>query len=199
MDFIISIAIFASSLIFSITKGMSILIPMLVGMISFSVTALHRGYHVQSVIKMILKGMKKSIALMPIFALIGIITAVWRASCTIPFFVYYGTKLMNPNYFILFAFLMSCIVSFALGTSFGTVGTIGVVIIVLAKGGGVNVSAAAGAIVSGAFFGDRCSPTSSSANLVASVTSTDLYNNIKNMMLTGIIPFIIASVIYLVL
>lgn len=199
MDFLISVAIFSLSLIFSLTKGIPILISMVIGMISFSLTALHRGYDLKNVVNMILKGMKKSVSLMPIFALIGIITAVWRASGTIPFFVYYGTKLMNPNYFILFAFFMSCMVSFALGTSFGTVGTIGVVLIVLAKGGGVNVSAAAGAIVSGAFFGDRCSPTSSSANLVATVTNTYLYDNIKRMMLTGIIPFIVTSVIYLIL
>lgn len=199
MDFLIAVAIFILSLIISLLRGFSILIPMIIGMISFSVTALHRGYDIKNVVNMILKGMKKSVALMPIFALIGIITAVWRASGTIPFFVYYGTKLMNPNYFILFAFLLSCIVSFALGTSFGTVGTIGVVLIVLAKGGGVNASAAAGAIVSGAFFGDRCSPTSSSANLVATVTDTDLYDNIKRMMLTGIIPFIASSAIYLIL
>lgn len=199
MDFFISIAVFALSLIFSLINGFSILYPMIIGMISFSITAVHRGYAINKVINMILKGMKKSISLMPIFALIGIITAVWRASGTIPIFVYYGTKFMNPNYFILFAFLLSCVVSFALGTSFGTVGTIGVVLIVLAKGGGVNVSAAAGAIVSGAFFGDRCSPTSSSANLVATVTGTDLYDNVKNMMLTGILPFVATSAIYLIL
>lgn len=199
MDFLISVAIFTLSLIFSLIKNISILIPLIIGMISFSLTAIHRGYNIKSVVKMIFKGMKKSLALMPIFALIGIITAVWRASGTIPFFVYYGTKLMNPDYFILYAFLLSCLVSFALGTSFGTVGTIGVVLIVLAKGGGVNVSAAAGAIVSGAFFGDRCSPTSSSANLVAAVTGTYLYDNVKRMMITGLIPFISTILIYLFL
>ncbi len=196
MDFLISVSVFAASLIISLIKGISILVPMIIGMISFSAAAMNRGYNIKSVVTMILNGMKKALSLMPIFALIGIITAVWRASGTIPFFVYYGTKLMNPDYFILFAFLLSCIVSFALGTSFGTVGTIGVVLIVLAKGGGVNVNAAAGAIVSGAFFGDRCSPTSSSANLVAAITGTNLYSNIKKMMLTGIIPFIATLVIY---
>jgi NhaC family Na+:H+ antiporter len=199
MDFIIAVSVFIASLITSLIKGFSMLIPMIIGMISFSLSALYRGYHTEDVVTMILKGMKKSMSLMPIFALIGIITAVWRASGTIPFFVYYGTKLMNPNYFVLFAFFLSCMVSFALGTSFGTAGTIGVVLIVLAKGGGVNASLAAGAIVSGAFFGDRCSPTSSSANLVAAVTGTDLYDNVKRMMLTGFIPFVLTSLIYLVL
>lgn len=196
MDFLISVAIFTLSLIFSLIKNFSILIPLIIGMLSFSLTSIYKGYNIKSVITMILNGMKKSFALMPIFALIGIITAIWRASGTIPFLVYYGTKLMNPDYFILFAFLLSCLVSFSLGTSFGTAGTIGVVLIVLAKGGGVNTSVAAGAVISGAFFGDRCSPTSSSANLVATVTDTYLYDNVKRMMITGIIPFAASTLIY---
>jgi NhaC family Na+:H+ antiporter len=148
---------------------------------------------------MISKGMKKSLSLIPIFALIGIITALWRASGTIPFFVYYGTNAMNPDYFILFAFILSCFVSFVLGTSFGTAGTIGIVLIVLAKSGGVNIYVAAGAIISGAFFGDRCSPISSSANLIAMVTETDLYDNVKKMFITGALPFSAAVIVYLFL
>lgn len=199
MDFMISVFIFTVSLIFSLIKSVSILIPLIVGMLAFSITAFNRGYALKSIYMMILNGMKKALSLMPIFALIGIITAVWRASGTIPFLVYYGTELMNPDYFVLFAFLLSCLVSFALGTSFGTAGTIGVVLIVLAKGGGVNISVAAGAIISGAFFGDRCSPTSSSANLVAAITGTDLYDNVKRMFITGILPFAATVIIYFVL
>ena len=196
MDFILAIIIFTLSLIYSIINRISTIIPLLIGMISFSLTAFHRGYKFKSIIQMLLKGMKKSLSLMPIFALIGMITALWRASGTIPFFVYYGTKAMNPDYFILFAFLLSCFVSFALGTSFGTAGTIGIVLIVLAKSGGVNIYIAAGAIISGAFFGDRCSPVSSSANLVAIVTETDLYDNVKKILITGILPFIAAVIVY---
>lgn len=196
MDFLISVLLFTVSLILSFIKDISIILPLIIGMFSFSFTAFHRGYTIKSICKMIIKGMKKAFQLMPIFILIGIITATWRASGTIPFFVYYGTKLMNPHYFILFAFLLTCIVSFALGTSFGTVGTIGVVLIVLAKGGGVNTSVAAGAIISGALFGDRCSPTSSSANLVATITNTDLYGNIKRMFVTGAVPFLVTLIFY---
>ena len=196
MDFILAIIIFTLSLIYSIIKRIPTIIPLLIGMISFSITAFHRGYKFKSIIHMLLKGMKKSLSLMPIFALIGMITALWRASGTIPFFVYYGTKAMNPDYFILFTFLLSCFVSFALGTSFGTAGTIGIVLIVLAKSGGVNIYIAAGAIISGAFFGDRCSPVSSSANLVAIVTETDLYDNVKKMLITGTLPFIASVIVY---
>ena len=199
MDFIIAVIVFTISLIFSISKNISTIYPLIAGMFAFSFVAYNRGHSIKTIAIMLLKGMKKALSLMPIFALIGIITALWRASGTISFFVYYGTKFMNPDYFILFAFLLSCIVSFALGTSFGTVGTIGVVLIVLAKGGGVNIYAAAGAIVSGAFFGDRCSPTSSSANLVAIVTNTNLYDNVKNMFKTGFLPFVVTLIFYVIL
>lgn len=196
MDFLAAVAFFTLSLVFSISKNISTIWPLLLGMVSFSLVAFHRGHDLKSIVNMLLGGMKKALALMPIFALIGIITALWRAGGTISFFVYYGTRLMNPQYFILFAFFLTCLVSFALGTSFGTAGTIGVVLIVLAKGGGVNPMAAAGAIVSGAFFGDRCSPVSSSANLVATVTGTNLYTNVKNMFKTGFLPFLLTAAYY---
>lgn len=199
MDFLIAVIIFTLSLVLSISKGISTIYPLLIGMAAFSMVAYKRGHSLKNIAAMNIKGMKKALSLMPIFALIGMITALWRASGTISFFVYYGTKIMNPDFFILFAFLLTCVVSFALGTSFGTCGTIGVVLIVLAKSGGVNTYAAAGAIVSGAFFGDRCSPTSSSANLVAVVTDTDLYTNVKNMFITGLIPFVMTVGFYIFL
>ena len=199
MDFLFAIIIFTLSLIFSILNNISTIVPLLIGLLCFIATALHRGFKLKNVFKMMTTGIIKSLIVIRIFVLIGLITAIWRACGTIPFFVYYGTKIINPEYFILFAFLLSCIVSFTLGTSFGTVGTIGVVLIVLARGGDVNVSIAAGAIFSGAFFGDRCAPTSSSANLVASITDTNLYDNVKNMFSTAAIPFILTALIYLFL
>ena len=69
----------------------------------------------------------------------------------------------------------------------------------MAKGGNINVNIAAGAIIAGAYFGDRCSPMSSSANLVANLTNTNLYINIRNMFRTSIIPFILSIIIYFIL
>ena len=145
------------------------------------------------------EGGKKSFVVLQIFVLIGAITAVWMSSGTVPAIVYYGINLMNPNYFIVYAFLISSAVSFLLGTSVGTASTVGLALIVMAKGGGVNLNMASGAIIAGAFFGDRCSPMSSSANLVANLTATELYTNIKNMLKSSLIPFIISVILYIVL
>jgi NhaC family Na+:H+ antiporter len=199
MDFLLAITIFTISLIFSVLMHITTIIPLLIGLLCFIATALNRGFKLNQIFKMMSTGMFKSLVVVSILLLIGLITAIWRACGTIPFFVYYGTKVIIPQYFILFAFLLSCMVSFTLGTSFGTVGTIGVVLIVLAKGGDVNLNITAGAIFSGAFFGDRCAPTSSSANLVATITDTNLYDNIKNMFITAFIPFVLTILIYILL
>jgi len=199
MDVIMVLALFFVSLIYSIYQGIPLLYPLFLGLIYFIAISLHRGHMLKDLGKMIFLGSKKSLIVIKIFVLIGIITAVWRACGTVSFIVYYGIAFMSAQYFILFSFLLCCLVSFLLGTSFGTVGTIGVVLIVLAKSGSVDVNVAAGAIIAGAYFGDRCSPMSSSANLVAVLTNTDLYINIKYMIKTSILPFILSIIGYVFL
>lgn len=143
--------------------------------------------------------MARALVVTRIFMLIGLLTAAWRASGTIPFFVYYGISVINPRFFILFAFLLTCGVSSLLGSSLGTTGTIGLVLMVLARSGGVDVNVTAGAILAGAYWGDRCAPTSSSANLVAAITGTSLYPNIRNMLRSSLIPVLLSSFVYLYL
>lgn len=199
MDVMIALGSIFTLLMFSVYKGIKIFYPLFIGLVLFSAIAYKRGFTVKDLLGMILKGSKKSFAIINILLLIGAITAVWRASGTVAYVVYYGIKLMDPNYFILYAFLLSCLVSFLLGTSFGTVGTIGTILIVMVKGGDININLVAGAIIAGAYFGDRCSPMSSSANLVATLTDTELYTNIRNMFRTSVIPFGLCMIIYGVL
>ena len=143
-----------------------------------------------------LAGSRKSLIVIKIFVLIGVITAVWRSAGTISTIVYYGIAWMPGDYFLPGAFLLCSLVSFLLGTSFGTAGTIGVVLMVLAQSGHMDVSMAAGAIIAGAYFGDRSSPMSSSANLVAVLTGTNLYDNLKNMFRSAWIPFFLSTLAY---
>ena len=199
METIAVFVLFFASLLISLYHAVPILYPLLLGLGCFTVVALRRGYALSDLLSMMAGSSRKSLIVIKIFVLIGIITAVWRACGTISFIVYYGIMFMSAQYFILSAFLLSCMVSFLLGTSFGTVGTIGVVLIVLAKSGGVDINMAAGAIIAGAYFGDRCSPMSSSASLVAALTNTKLYVNITNMTKTSIIPFVLSVIAYLFL
>lgn len=199
MDIAAALIFIFFSLLFSVYRNINIVYPLFAGLMILMAVAMRRGFKIKDILHMAFRGGKKSFVVLRVFILIGAITAVWRASGTVAFIVYYGIELMNPSYFILYAFVLSCIVSFLLGTAFGTVGTIGVVMMILAKSGNVNINLAAGAIIAGAYFGDRCSPMSSSAVLIASITETELYKNIKNMMKTAIIPFILSIAAYAVL
>lgn len=91
-----------------------------------------------------------------IFVFVGMIIGTWMLSGTIPMLIYYGLKLLNPQLFLISAFVITVIVSVCTGTSFGSVGTVGLALIGVAQGLGVNLPAAAGAIISGAYFGDKC-------------------------------------------
>ncbi|WP_188398298.1 Na+/H+ antiporter NhaC family protein [Sporomusa sp. GT1] len=199
MDTIVVFILFFVALLVSLYNGVSILYPLLFGLVCFTLVAMRKGFTLPGLLAMMLNGSKKSLIVIRIFVLIGAITAVWRACGTISFIVYYGILFMNADYFIVSAFLLSCLVSFLLGTSFGTVGTIGVVLIVLAQSGNVDINMAAGAIIAGAYFGDRCSAMSSSANLVVALTHTKLYTNIANMTKTAVIPFALSIIGYLYL
>lgn len=199
MDVIIGVIISFILLIGGVLKGIFVGYPLFFSLLIFALISIKRGFSIKSILEMIYKGSRKSFIILRIFILIGVITSLWMASGTIPGIVYYGIRLISPNFFILSAFLITCLVSFLLGTSFGTVGTIGIAMFLMAKAGGVNLNAAAGAIIAGAYFGDRMSPVSSSANLVAHLTGTDLYQNIKNMLKTSWFPFLISTAIYLVI
>ena len=96
-------------------------------------------------------------------------------------------------------FLICCVFSYALGTCFGVAGTIGIIFVTMAKAGDVSALMTAGAVLSGGYFGDRCSPVSASASLTAFVTKTDLNTNVKLMAKTMIVPVAITSIMYAVL
>ena len=198
-DKLVILLLFFMSLLFSIYWGIPLLYPLLLGLICFTLSSLRSGFMLNDLIRMMLNGSKRSLIVIKIFVLIGAITAVWRACGTVSFIVYYGTAFINEQYFVLCVFLLCCLVSFLLGTSFGTVGTIGLILMVLAKSGNIDTNVVAGAIIAGAYFGDRCSPMSSSAALVATLTDTNLYINIKNMFKSSIIPLALSIIGYIYL
>ena len=165
-------------------------------LIFFSLLALKKGYALERVVESGYASGKKAFLVMKIFILVGIVSSIWIMSGTIPIVVYQGVKMMNPEYFYLSSFLITSVVAFLLGSSFGTAGTVGIAMIAIGKGLGADLSIVGGTVISGAYFGDRCSPVSSSASLVATLTETNLYTNIKNMFKTGTVPFILAGILY---
>lgn len=199
MDLTISFILFIAAMIGCLVKGITMVAALIVGLILFIGVAIRRGHKLSEVITMGIDGLKDALLVILVMFVIGFITGIWRTSGTIAFFVYYGIKLITPSMFLVITFVLCCLLSYALGTSFGVAGTVGVIFMTLARTGNVNEIITAGVIMSGIYFGDRNSPVSSSAILVAGITHTDIIDNVKLMVKTGIVPWTITLIIYGVL
>ena len=196
MDVIIGSAVFLAGVITSVVLDIVLLAPLSLGFLCYAAIARVRGFGRLEVAKMSAEGAKESLLVVLSLLAIGAVSASWRACGTIAIFVHYGLALITPHLFLLIAFLLCCVFSYALGTCFGTAGTIGIILVAIAEAGDVSVPMTAGAILSGGYFGDRFSPTSASANLTAFVTKTDLYDNIEAMVKTTGLPFLLTAGIY---
>ena len=168
-----------------------IITALIIGYFVFMLIGVRMGYSIPDIFRMSLNGLKTALTLMIILLLIGVLTGSWRSAGSIVTFIYYGIQLIKPRLFLVVTFVLTCLMSYALGTSFGVAGTAGVIFMALARSGGVDPTITAGVILSGIYFGDRTSPASSTAFTVASVTGTDLYTNVRNMLKTGLIPWLI--------
>lgn len=199
MGSIVAILLFSLSLIFCLLLKYSVIYALIVGYIIFVTYGLIKGHDLKVLIKKSFEGVLTVKNILLVFILIGMITALWRASGTIAFIVYMGSKLISPSILILLTFLLCSILSFLIGTSLGTAATIGVICVSIGKAMGINPYYLGGAVLSGIYFGDRCSPMSTSALFITELTKTDLYKNIKLMLKTSIIPFITSCLFYLFL
>lgn len=199
MGSIIAILLFSLSLITCLLLKFSVIYALVTGYIIFMNYGLIKRHNLIILIKKSFEGVLTVKNILLVFILIGMITALWRASGTIAFIVYMGSKLISPSILILLTFLLCSILSVLIGTSLGTAATMGVICASIGKTMGVNPYYVGGAVLSGIYFGDRCSPMSTSALLIAELTKTNLYTNIKLMIKTSIIPFIVTCLFYLLL
>ncbi|WP_102398706.1 Na+/H+ antiporter NhaC [Haloimpatiens massiliensis] len=141
----------------------------------------------------------KSMPATLILITVGILIGTWMFSGTIPMMIYYGIKIISPKYIIVTAFIVTAIISVFTGTSWGSVGTIGVAVIGIATALGVPLPVTAGAIVAGAYFGDKLSPLSDTTNLAPIAAGSELYDHIKHMLYTTVPAFVISLIIYTIL
>lgn len=199
MGSIIAILLFSLSLITCLLLKFSVVYALVTGYIIFIIYGLIKRHNLIILIKKSFEGVLTVKNILLVFILIGMITALWRASGTLAFIVYMGSKLISPSILILLTFLLCSILSVLIGTSLGTAATMGVICASIGKTMGVNPYYVGGAVLSGIYFGDRCSPMSTSALLIAELTKTNLYTNIKLMIKTSIIPFIVTCLFYLLL
>ena len=127
---------------------------------------------------------------------VGVLIGSWMASGTIPMVIYYGLKLISPKFFLVTACFVCSITALATGTSWGTIGTVGVAFIGIAMGLNIPLGMAAGAIVAGAYFGDKMSPFSDIPNLAAVTAGANLFDHIKHMMWSAVPGWLLSLIVY---
>jgi len=136
---------------------------------------------------------------MLILLLIGSLAGTWMISGVVPALIYYGLDMINPHLFLLAAVTVCCIVSVSTGSSWSTIATIGVALLGIGKAIGINDAVVAGAIISGAYFGDKISPLSDTTNLAPAMAGTDLFTHVRYMLYTTVPSLILTLVIFTVI
>ena len=182
-----------------IVYGVDPHIPMFVGTIGAALMALHLGYKWSAIEKSMLDGIYKALQSIIILAIIGILTGVWLDAGVVPTMIYYGLQILSPSIFYLGALLICSITALATGTSWGTMGTMGVALMGIGFGLGMNPAVTAGAIISGAYFGDKMSPLSDTTNLAPAMAGTDVMTHVKFMLPSTIVTYLAAAVFFLVM
>ena len=157
------------------------------------------GYKWKEVSESIINKISKAMPTLLILLAIGLIIGSWIVSGTIPMLVYYGVKLISPDYVYLMAFLVPVVFSTATGTSWGSVGTVGVVMMGVAHSYDANLAITAAAVIGGSAFGDKLSPLSDTTNIAAMATEIEVYDHIKSMLYTTVPAALVAIVIYTIL
>ena len=151
--------------------------------------------------KFILKGVSNSIAsttpAIIILLLIGSLAGTWLISGIVPTMIYYGLQILNPKIFLVAAAIICAIVSLASGSSWSTIATVGIALLGIGNALDISNGLIAGAIISGAYFGDKMSPLSDTTNLAPAMAGTDLFTHIRYMMYTTIPSFLISLLIFL--
>ncbi|AZS49710.1 hypothetical protein DM558_02465 [Entomomonas moraniae] len=195
---LIIIGLFGLSLLFCLLANLSILYALLIGYVLFFCYGLITKHGVKELLRLSVQGIYQIKVILIVLVLIGMITATWRASGTIAYITYTSSHLIIPSIFIFIVFLLNCVISILTGTSVGTAATMGIICMSLGNIMGINGVLVGGAILSGIYVGDRCSPVSTSALLISTLTKNNIYQNIRHMVRTSVVPFIVTCAIYLV-
>lgn len=163
------------------------------GIISFRL-----GYTWHEIEGSIVRSISSAMAAMLILLAIGSLSGTWLLSGIVPSMIYYGLKILNPTIFLFAACVVSGIVSLATGSSWSTVATVGIALLGIGKAMDIPEGVIAGAIISGAYFGDKMSPLSDTTNLAPAMAGTDLFTHIKYMVYTTVPTLIITLIIFFV-
>jgi NhaC family Na+:H+ antiporter len=170
--------------------------PILATTIVASIVAIRAGYKWEDIQDGIINGIKMSMQAVLILMIVGMLIGVWILAGVVPTMIFYGLKLLSPGIFLAATCLICAIVSLSTGSSWTTAGTVGVALIGVGIGLGMPLPMVAGAVVSGAYFGDKMSPLSDTTNLAPAMAGSELFEHIKHMIFTTGPSLLIALILY---
>lgn len=174
-------------------------IPLMIGTGAAAFVAWKFGSSWKDIQEMMFNGIKLAMPAILIIMLVGLTIGSWLGGGIIATMIYYGLQIISPTYFLVTITIICALVALVTGTSWGTMGTIGVAGMGIGISMGIPAAMIAGAVISGAYFGDKMSPLSDTTNLASGLTETDLFEHIKYMFYTTIPGLIIALIVYAIL
>ncbi|MHC5202417.1 Na+/H+ antiporter NhaC [Myroides sp. LJL119] len=176
--------------------GSNQFILLLAGLVAILV-GLYNKVSYEKIINKITKNVKDTARAIFILLLVGSLSGTWLLSGVIPTMIYYGLQLLNPDIFLPCCVIICSIISLATGSSWTTSATVGIALIGIGNTMGINPAISAGAIISGAYFGDKLSPLSDTTNLAAALAGTDLFTHIRYMMYTTVPTYIVTLLAFI--
>lgn len=174
-------------------------IPMLLGVLVASVVGLKCGFSWQNIQNGMVRGITNALPATIILIIVGIMIGVWILAGVVPTLIFYGLTILSPAIFLPATVIICALTSLATGTSWGTTGTIGVALMGVGAGLGFPLPLVAGAVLSGAYFGDKMSPLSDTTNMAPALAGTDLFTHIKHMSYTTGVAISLTLVIEIVI
>ena len=172
------------------------LLIVILGLLMFGLT---KGISFEAMQDRMIGGVATGMGAIYLFSAIGLLVSALMMSGAIPTLIYYGFDVLSPNMFYLSAFILASVIGVALGSGFTTCATVGVAFLGMTEAFNANPAMVAGAVVSGALFGDKMSPLSDTTSIAASIVGIDLFEHIKNMMHTTIPAWLISAVVFFML
>lgn len=176
--------------------GIGMLVPIVVGIAVAATIGKMLGYTWHDLEQSLADGVSKALPAVFILILIGMIIGTWISGGIIPTLIYYGLSIINPNLFLPLVCLITAFVSVILGSSFTSIATIGLAFMAIGEGMNMPLPIVAGAVISGAFFGDKLSPLSDTTNVAPAMVGESLFDHIRHMLWDTIPALLISAVIY---
>src|SRR5699024_6338342 len=171
-------------------------IPLIIGAIVAGGIAYFHGYSWSEIEDFMYRGIKLALPALIIILLVGLVIGSWVGGGIVATMIYYGLNIISPNYFLITVVIICSIVSLTIGSAWSTIATVGIASLGIGVGLNIPLGPTAGAIVAGAFFGDKMSPLSDTTNLASGLTHTNIFKHIKHMLYTTVPAVIITLIVF---